>query len=230
MSGDALVIRRMGWIAVDDLVAAPRAMMPEQRTPVAAVGRERYLDERVAQPAEDVADGVRPLVGRGEGELDRAVDRFAHALRARGVQPGDRVSLHLPTSPAFVIAFMGALRAGAVAVPMNPLFVERELGALFDQVRPLVSVTLDLLVPRLRTVGDEAGAAGGGPGRLVVTGIRDSLPVPIRWLYPLKARREGRWNPVAHTPDTPSLFRLLDEAPSDPFTSAATPDSAAALR
>jgi len=59
-------------------------------------------------------------------QLDRAVDRFAHVLRKMGVEKGDRVSLHLPTSPAFVIAFLGAMRAGALAVPMNPLYVERE--------------------------------------------------------------------------------------------------------
>ena len=72
---------------------------------------------------------------------------------------GDRVSLHLPTSPAFVIAFMGAMRAGAIAVPMNPLYVERELGILFEQTRPKVSVTIDLLLPRLDRVRAEGGAA-----------------------------------------------------------------------
>src|SRR6266540_4076847 len=113
------------------------------------------------------------------GELDRAADRFAHVLREMGVANGDRVSIHLPTSPAFVIAVMGTLRAGAIAAPVNPLFVERELSLHFAQVRPAVSVTLDLLVPRLRAVAkaaanDGAGAAGangtGAPGRLVVTG------------------------------------------------------------
>src|SRR5918995_2954526 len=37
------------------------------------------------------------------GDLDQAADRFAHVLRGLGVEKGDRVSLHLPTSPAFVI-------------------------------------------------------------------------------------------------------------------------------
>jgi long-chain acyl-CoA synthetase len=161
-------------------------------------------------------------------DLDRAADRFAHVLRSMGVGKGDRVSLHLPTSPAFVIAFMGALRAGAIAVPMNPLYVERELSVLFGQVRPAVSVTIDLLVPRLRAVATIAG--GGSPGRLIVTGIVDSLPIPIKWLYPLKARREGRWNPQPHTPDTPNLFRLLREAPADRFESAAGPDDLAVLQ
>ena len=161
-------------------------------------------------------------------QLDGAVNRFAHALRKMGVKKGDRVSIHLPTSPAFVIAFMGALRAGAVAVPMNPLYVERELAILFEQVRPAVTVTLDLLVPRMRAVGNLGAAAT--PGGLVVSGIQDSLPVPIKWLYPLKARREGRWNPQPHTEETPNIFRLLRDASADPFPSAATPDDVAVLQ
>ena len=161
-------------------------------------------------------------------ELDRAVDRFAHVLRSMGVEKGDRVSLHLPTSPAFVIAFMGTMRAGALAVPMNPLYVERELGILLAETEPRVSVTIDLLVSRLRAVEAEAGP--GRPGRLIVTGIRDSLPVPIKWLYPIKARREGRWHPQPHTAATPNLFRLLREAPATRFESAAAPEDGAVLQ
>ena len=161
-------------------------------------------------------------------ELDRAVDRFAHVLGSMGVGKGDRVSLHLPTSPAFVIAFMGTMRAGALAVPMNPLYVERELDILLAETEPRVSVTLDLLVPRLHAV--EVAAGPGRPGRLIVTGIRDSLPVPIKWLYPIKARREGRWHPQPHTSATPNLFRLLREAPAERFESAATPEDGAVLQ
>ena len=161
------------------------------------------------------------------GELDRAADRFAHVLAGMGVGKGDRVSLHLPTSPAFVIAFMGAMRAGAIAAPMNPLYVERELGVLFGQVLPKVSVTVDLLLPRL----DRVRAEGGGqPGRYVVTGIQDSLPVPIKWLYPLKAKREGRWNPAKHSDSTPNLFRLMRDAPDRAFESAASPSDTAVLQ
>lgn len=160
-------------------------------------------------------------------ELDGAVDRFAHALRGMGVERGDRVSLHLPTSPAYVIAFMGAMRAGAIGVPMNPLYVEREIGELLTQTSPKVSVTMDLLLPRLERVRTEGH---GQPGRYVVTGIQDSLPAPIRWLYPLKARREGRWHPVPHADTTPNLFRLLREAPAGRFEPAAGPEDPALLQ
>jgi long-chain acyl-CoA synthetase len=192
-------------IPVDGLLRRTAALMPDRTALVFFGARTSYA------------------------ELDRAADRFAHVLRGMGIEKGDRVSLHLPTSPAFVIAFMGTMRAGALAVPMNPLFVERELGILFGETTPKVSVTIDLLVPRLRTVaGGEPG--GGRPGRLIVTGIRDSLPIPIRWLYPFKARREGRWNPQPDRPETPNLFRLLREAPAGRFESAAGPEDPALLQ
>ena len=46
--------------------------------------------------------------------------RTAGALRARGVETGDRVALIFPTSPGFLDAFFGVLLAGAVPVPLYP--------------------------------------------------------------------------------------------------------------
>jgi long-chain acyl-CoA synthetase len=59
--------------------------------------------------------------------LDDAASRAATMRRERGVGPGDRVGLMLPNVPAFPIAYYGALRAGAVVVPMNPLLKQREI-------------------------------------------------------------------------------------------------------
>ncbi len=53
-------------------------------------------------------------------ELDALANRFAHALRAAGVAPGDRVGIHLPRSGRAVAAMLGASRAGAVYVPLDP--------------------------------------------------------------------------------------------------------------
>jgi len=52
--------------------------------------------------------------------LQDQVDRFAAALAALGVQPGDRVGLMLPNLPQFVIAFYGTLKTGAVVVTSAP--------------------------------------------------------------------------------------------------------------
>src|SRR3989441_12972183 len=55
------------------------------------------------------------------GELDGASDGFAAWLAARGVVKGDRVALIMPNCPQVIIAQLGVWKAGAVAVPLNPL-------------------------------------------------------------------------------------------------------------
>ncbi|GGX62827.1 long-chain-fatty-acid--CoA ligase [Streptomyces fructofermentans] len=77
-------------------------------------------------------------------ELDDASARVAALLRARGLEPGDRVALTMPNVPLFPVAYYGVLRAGGVVVPMNPLlkarevaFTLRDCGARFALVHPL---------------------------------------------------------------------------------------------
>jgi long-chain acyl-CoA synthetase len=57
---------------------------------------------------------------------DRAA-RVAGGLRAAGLKPGDRTAILLPNGLAWVLAFWGAQLAGAVAVPVNTRFKEREV-------------------------------------------------------------------------------------------------------
>src|ERR1700677_4328785 len=61
-------------------------------------------------------------------QLHDAAGRMGALLASRGVRPGDRVGIMLPNVPAFPIAFYGALAAGAIVVPMNPLLKSREVG------------------------------------------------------------------------------------------------------
>ncbi|RDH74500.1 long-chain fatty acid--CoA ligase [Mycolicibacterium moriokaense] len=60
-------------------------------------------------------------------EFDRAAARLATFLERLGVEPGDRVGIMLPNSPAFAVVFYGIMRRGAIAVPMNPLLKAREI-------------------------------------------------------------------------------------------------------
>jgi long-chain acyl-CoA synthetase len=61
-------------------------------------------------------------------QLEQASQHIAGLLAARGVGPGDRVGIMLPNVPHWGVLYYGVLRAGAVAVPMNPLLKEREVA------------------------------------------------------------------------------------------------------
>ena len=50
------------------------------------------------------------------GELEACAARASNVLAAHGILPGDRVALHLPNGPAFIVACLGALRLGLVDV------------------------------------------------------------------------------------------------------------------
>src|SRR3954471_21883194 len=60
--------------------------------------------------------------------LNEATARVAGLLKSKGIEPGDRVGIMLPNVPHFPVVFYGALRAGAVVVPMNVLLKPREVG------------------------------------------------------------------------------------------------------
>ena len=61
------------------------------------------------------------------GELDGQSGRFAAGLREAGLEPGDVVALQLPNVPQFLTAYFGALKAGLVVLPLNPLLMAPEL-------------------------------------------------------------------------------------------------------
>ena len=60
-------------------------------------------------------------------ELEAEVDRAARALLAVGVNPGDKIALWLMNRPEWLFVFYGALRIGAVIVPLNTRFRKNDL-------------------------------------------------------------------------------------------------------
>ena len=60
-------------------------------------------------------------------ELDDLSGRAAARLREAGLSPGQVVALQLPNIPQFLVAYFGALKAGLVVLPLNPLLMASEL-------------------------------------------------------------------------------------------------------
>jgi benzoate-CoA ligase family protein len=85
-------------------------------------------------------------------EVASASARFAGVLADRGVETEHRVLLALDDSPEFVAAFWGAVRLGAVAVPVNTLMTAAEYAVLLDDSRARVAVVDPSVAPRLQGV------------------------------------------------------------------------------
>ena len=149
-------------------------------------------------------------------ELMAAVERFARSLLAHGLRPGDRVALVLPNAPQMVIAYYGALRAGAVVVPTNPLYTPREFGVQMKDAEPRFIVALDLVAPRLKDAAEGA--------TLIATRIRDYLPPVLGLLQGL--REKGPELPPGVLP----LERLLAEGGRGELPPSAGGDELAVLQ
>ncbi|UVO54637.1 AMP-binding protein [Sphingomonas sp. SUN039] len=107
-------------------------------------------------------------------------DRFAATLIGWGVAKGDRVGLYLPNVPDYLIAYYGALKAGAVVVNMSPLYSRTELAHQTADSGARIVVTTDVpaMFDTARALLDE-----GAIDRLVVGNLSGWLPLVKRWLF-----------------------------------------------
>ncbi|MFI9801527.1 FadD3 family acyl-CoA ligase [Streptomyces sp. NPDC052302] len=115
---------------------------------------ERYAD------TEAVVEGRTRITYAG---LGARVERAAAACLAAGVRPGDRVALWAPNSPAWIVAALGAVSAGAVLVPLNTRFKGAEAA---DVLRRSGARLLFVTGTFLGTsyVASLRRAVAGGPG------------------------------------------------------------------
>lgn len=97
-------------------------------------------------------------------QLHARVCAFAQALTAVGVRREQRVLLVLDDTPAFPVAFLGAIRAGVVPVAVNPLFAAAEHRWFVEDSDAVLAVTDAPAAPALRA------ALEGLPTRVVAAG------------------------------------------------------------
>ncbi|MBY4947689.1 AMP-binding protein [Cupriavidus respiraculi] len=120
------------------------------------------LDRHAAQDRTAVI--LVRAVGReqtlGFRELSADSSRFAHYLVSRGVQPGDRVAVMLEPSREFYVAMFGAMKMGAIAVPLFTLFGPDGIRLRMQDCRPRMLVTNT----------EKAPLAAGDPELQVVIG------------------------------------------------------------
>ncbi|MEV6650650.1 AMP-binding protein [Streptomyces sp. NPDC051219] len=76
-------------------------------------------------------------------ETDELSDSVAGYLAARGVRRGDRVAIMLQNTPHFVLALLGAWKAGATVVPVNPMYKAAEVGHVLRDAEVIALICTD---------------------------------------------------------------------------------------
>ena len=83
------------------------------------------------------------------GEIDQLSDCLAAALSDLGLEKGDRIILDLQNVPQFLIATYAAWKVGAIVVPLNPMYKERELAYFCQDSEAKIFFTLDEIAAAL---------------------------------------------------------------------------------
>ncbi|WP_291794452.1 AMP-binding protein [Brevibacterium sp.] len=148
-------------------------------------------------------------------ELDRQSTAFAAYLHEQGIRPGDSVGIYLQNSPHFLISTYGIWKAGAVVVPLNPMYRD-ELAHVFadaDVKGLVVSKALYLMrvkeytenVPTVVLV-DDLDWAENGP-EAVFGAFRDLPDVPLPdFRTVMEERLDTDFTPVEPAPSDPALI------------------------
>ncbi len=117
-------------------------------------------------------------------KLNEKAENIAAGLKQLGIEKGDRIAIMLPNIPQTVMAFWGAIKAGAIVVMTNPLYMEKELTHHFNDSKPKVLITLDLFWSKIKPLKEKLGVE-----KYIVTRISEALAFPLNYLQILKAKR-----------------------------------------
>ena len=143
-------------------------MSGSERLNVSEIVERQVAAGRADKPAVVAEDAVLSYE-----QLRRRINRAGHLLRELGVAPEQRVLLVLDDSSVFPILFLGAIRIGAVPVPVSPLDSEDNFRHFVDDSYARLVATDAEVLDRL------AGALAGREVRFLVRGREDAHVIEL---------------------------------------------------
>jgi long-chain acyl-CoA synthetase len=159
------------------------------------------------------------------GRLLELTQRFAAALQSLGVKKGDRVAVHLPNCPQFVIAYYATLMVGGIAVPCNPVYVARELEHQFNDSGAKVAVTLSLTYPTVKKIRGNTKLE-----HVVVANVKEYFPGLLRFLFTVATEKKaGHFQDISGDANTYWFQDLLAQAAPMPDPVEVTPEDTGVL-
>ncbi|WP_181233509.1 non-ribosomal peptide synthetase [Enhygromyxa salina] len=121
-----------------------------------ALASDRLVHERVADQAARSGHAIAVECGGqalSYAELCARAHRLAHALRAAGIGPEDRVGVLLDRSCELVVAVLAVLAAGAAYVPLDPEYPAQRLRAMIEDAELAALLTRSVDAPAWTNVG-----------------------------------------------------------------------------
>lgn len=124
------------------------------------------------------ADGTTEILYR---DVLKMSAQYANLLTSFGVKKGDRVAVQAPKSLEMVMLYLGAVRAGAVFLPLNTAYVESEIDYFLSDAEPALFVSdpcrvsnggtnSQISLPRVETLGDDQSASTMRDARASMSG------------------------------------------------------------
>jgi benzoate-CoA ligase family protein len=144
--------------------------------------------------------GDRPAIVCGDetvsyAQLVQRSNRAGNALRALGVQAEQRVFLLLHDTPAFAYAFLGAIKIGAVPIPINTLLKPHDYAYMLRDSRAVAAIVSPALLPMIEGLSDEETPhlrylIVDGPGTEQAIALDDLLARASPELEPARVSRD----------------------------------------
>jgi long-chain acyl-CoA synthetase len=89
-------------------------------------------------------------------DLENVTDRLAGALQKLGVQTGERVAILHPNHSDFILGYFAVIQAGAVAVPINPVYTAKEALYIIEDSGACCLLTTSDFQPLLQEIKGQA--------------------------------------------------------------------------
>lgn len=112
---------------------------------------ERVFEVHAARVAIRAPGGAAQLTF---GELARGAARYANALAALGIEPGDRVTVQVEKSIANVLLYLAVLKVGAVYQPLNTAYTAAEVAYFVEDAEPKLIVCDPARQAEMRALAD----------------------------------------------------------------------------
>ncbi len=176
------------------MISSPAAKLP-QKFNAASYFVDRHLEE---------GRGARVAIECGEervtyAQLAERVNRAGNALRELGVRPEERVLLLLVDTPEFAYAFFGAIKIGAIPVPVNTLLRSPDYEYLLNDSRARALIVNQALWPQIEAIPRERRrnlrdiiVAGGAPAAQTPAGAHSLTSLLAAQSPQLEAEATGK--------------------------------------